>query len=259
MEQSLRDHSINPGDQQPVVIAHASDVHVDDDYTARLFGGDGAAGLHAVLQAAHQCAADVLLLAGDTFDSHRMPQALLDHTADVIKSFDLPVVILPGNHDPAVEEAVYHNPSLRSLDHLFVLGITHDRAVHFPELDLEIWGEAHRDYFDMDPLAMPHARSTRWQVAMAHGHYIPVPDRSVLARPSWLLGDAEISATEADYVALGHWNRRTKVGDGVVEAWYSGSPDYARSINIVRLADGHGADVDQADLRLPANFGEGLL
>ena len=30
-----------------VVVAHASDVHVDDSYTARLFGGDGAGGPNA--------------------------------------------------------------------------------------------------------------------------------------------------------------------------------------------------------------------
>ena len=35
-----------------LVLAHASDVHVDNDYTARLFDGDGTGGLRAVLSPA---------------------------------------------------------------------------------------------------------------------------------------------------------------------------------------------------------------
>jgi len=36
-------------------------------------------------------------------------------------------------------------------------------------------------------------------------------------------------------VALGHWNRAAKVGNGATAAYYSGSPEYAGTINLVRL------------------------
>ena len=71
---------------------------------------------------------------------------------------------------------------------------------------------------------------------MAHGHYEPVIEGSSVLRPSWLFSDKDLSATKADYVALGHWNRAEKVGDGSVLAYYSGSPDYAQTVNIVRLS-----------------------
>jgi DNA repair exonuclease SbcCD nuclease subunit len=74
-------------------------------------------------------------------------------------------------------------------------------------------------------------------VAMAHGHYEPVPDRTTHLVPSWLISDEEIAATGADYVALGHWNRAIKVGDGSVAAYYSGSPDLAATVNVVRLGN----------------------
>jgi len=130
--------------------------------------------------------------------------------------------------------------------------------VHFPELSLEVWGRAHRDYSDMDPLSAARERRTPWQIAMAHGHYEPVPDRSTKLRASWLIGDDEIAATGADYIALGHWNRRVKVGNGDIHAWYSGSPDYARSINLVRLSGNGRVDVTRAFLELPAGFGTDL-
>jgi DNA repair exonuclease SbcCD nuclease subunit len=218
-----------------LVVAHSSDLHVDHDHTARLHGGDGTAGLACVLRAARGAGADVAILAGDTFDSHRLPQDLLDRAADVISAAELPVVILPGNHDPAVPDAVYRHGRLAGVANLHVLGITHDEAVLFSDLGLEIWGRPHRDYSDMIPLESRRPRSTHWQIAMAHGHYQPHPDRSTRLRPGWLIGDDEIAATGADYVALGHWNRAAKVGNGAVAAYYSGSPEYAGTINLVRF------------------------
>ena len=87
-----------PPPERDVIVAHASDVHIDDSYTARLFGGDGAGPLRAVLTAARKAKADVVLLAGDTFECHRLPDSLLIHTAATIREFSLPVVVLPGNH-----------------------------------------------------------------------------------------------------------------------------------------------------------------
>ena len=78
---------------------------------------------------------------------------------------------------------------------------------------------------------------------MAHGHYQPKPDRGSGPRPSWLIGDDDIAATGADYVALGHWNRAVRVGNGAVPAYYSGSPEYAGTVNVVRLSEAGGVTV----------------
>ena len=231
-----------------IVLVHSSDLHMDHDYTARLHGGDGTAGLSSVLAAARAAAADVVMLAGDTFDCHRLPTDLLERAAAIISAAALPVVLLPGNHDPAVPDAVYHGGALSAVDNLHVLGVTHDEAVLFADIGLEIWGRAHRDYGDMIPFEWLRPRSTRWQIAMAHGHYVPLPDRTSRLRPSWLIGDNELAATGADYIALGHWNRPAKVG--TVAAYYSGSPEYAGTVNVVQLcADGQVA-VTRAPLEI---------
>jgi DNA repair exonuclease SbcCD nuclease subunit len=231
-----------------VVVVHSSDLHVDHDYTARLHGGDGTAGLACVLAAARTMAADLVLLAGDTFDHHRVPQALIERAAAVLASAPLPIVLLPGNHDPAVSTAIYRHGPLAAVRNLNVIGISHDEAVDFPRLSLEVWGRAHHDYEDMIPFETVRLRRTRWMIAMAHGHYEPNPDRSIGPRPSWLIGDAEIAATGADYVALGHWNRAVRVGNGTVPAYYSGSPEYAGTINVVRLSEVDGVTVTRHPL-----------
>jgi len=213
------------------VLVHSSDVHVDDNR--------GTAGLKAVLATARALRPDVVLLAGDTFESHQLSAAVLDRAARLLASAKMPIVILPGNHDPALPDSVFVRSGIAAIPDVRVLGVTHEEAVQFLGFDLEVWGHAHRDYFDMPPLRGPRPRSTRWLVAMAHGHYEPPETRANPLRPSWIFSDEEIAATGADYVALGHWDRPMRVGNGAVAAYYSGSPDLAGTINLVRLtADG---------------------
>ena len=74
--------------------------------------------------------------------------------------------------------------------------------------------------------------------------------------PRWLISNAEIEATEADYLALGHWNRAVQVGTGKVPAYYSGSPDLAKTVNVVRLTHNPGrsrshSETDFVDERDP--------
>ena len=240
-----------PIQTRDLVLVHTSDVHVDEDYTASLFAGDGNGSLRLVLQTAEALCADLVLLCGDTFECNRLSPALLKQSADLLAKAGRPVVILPGNHDPVMEDSVFHKGQMHDIANVSVLGLTHEMSVHFPDLDLEVWGRAHRHYGDMDPLAHVPPRRARWQIAMAHGHYEPVPDRSTKLRASWLIGEDEIAATGADYLALGHWNRPVQVKGGTVPAYYSGSPDYARSVNLVRLTARGAVEVSRAPLAMP--------
>jgi DNA repair exonuclease SbcCD nuclease subunit len=192
-----------------------------------------------VLATAKALRSDLLLLAGDTFESNQLSAVVLDRAARLLAEAGMPIVILPGNHDPASSDSVFVRHGVARIPNVSILGVTHEEAVSFPTHDLEIWGHAHRDFFDMAPLRGPRRRSTRWQVAMAHGHYEPPETRANPLRPSWIFSDEEIAATGADYLALGHWDRPARVGNGVVPAFYSGSPELARTVNLVRLtADG---------------------
>src|SRR5882724_2722948 len=221
-----------------VVLAHSSDLHVDEDHNLASRGGNGTAGLRRVLATARALPVDIVLLAGDTFENNQLGSVVLDRARQLLAEAGLPVVILPGNHDPALPDSVFVRGGLARLPNVRILGVTDDEAVPFPEYDLEIWGHAHRDYYNMAPLRGPRPRSTRWQVAMAHGHYEPPETRVNPLRPSWIFSDEEIAATAADYLALGHWDRPMRVGNGIVPAFYSGSPDLAGTVNLIRLTSG---------------------
>ena len=230
-----------------VVIVHSSDLHLgtDDSFSDR----DRLAVLPKVLSAATEVAADVVLLAGDSFDNHRQPVELLVRAAQILGEYGKPVVILPGNHDPLTPDSVYRRGGLGEVSNVRILGLNAGNAVLFPEYDLEIWGHAHFDYTDMSPLANPRPRTTRWQLAAAHGHYVDEardPNRMI---GSWLIHREELLATGADYVALGHWNQCIPVGNGDVHAHYSGSPEYTGTVNVIRLKKDGTVEVGKAQLR----------
>lgn len=228
------------------VIVHSSDLHLgtDDSFSDR----DSLAVLPKVLNVARETRADIVLLAGDTFDNHRQPGELLERAAQMLRDYSDPVVILPGNHDPLTPDSVYRRGGLGQIPNVRILGLNADQSVLFPEFELEIWGRPHFDYTDMSPLANPLPRSTRWQLAAAHGHYVDEardPNRMI---GSWLIHREELVATGADYVALGHWNQATPVGNGEVTAYYSGSPEYAGTVNVIRLRINGAVQVTQAPL-----------
>jgi DNA repair exonuclease SbcCD nuclease subunit len=228
------------------VIVHSSDLHlgVDDSFS----NTDSLAVLPRVLATAAAVRADIVLLAGDTFDNHRQPLQLLERAAQMMRDYRKPIVILPGNHDPLTSDSVYRRGGLAKIQNVRILGLNADQAVTFLEFELEIWGRAHLDYADMSPLADPRPRSTRWQLAAAHGHYVDDardPNRLI---GSWLIHREELIATGSDYIALGHWNQASAVGNGEVPAYYSGSPEYAGTVNVVRLHGNGQVEVSQAPL-----------
>ena len=232
-----------------IVLVHSSDVHLD--YGSEEQGmGDSTRYLAAVFSAARSAHADLVLLAGDTFDSNRQPPEFVDKVAAMLADAPAPVVLLPGNHDPLLPDTLYLRMKAAGIDSLHILGLTHDELVVFEAMDLEIWGRAHRDYNDMIPFEHVRGRARRWHIAMGHGHYDALPNRTTGGRPSWLIGDAELEATQADYIALGHWNRAAKVGGDKVLAHYSGSPDCAKSVCVVRLKDSGEVQVQAAGLDL---------
>jgi DNA repair exonuclease SbcCD nuclease subunit len=229
-----------------IVIVHSSDLHLgtDDSFS----NADRLAVLPKVLGAASDMNANVVLLAGDSFDNHRQPEQLLKRAAQILRDYGKPVVILPGNHDPLTPDSVYRRGGLANIPNVSILGLNADETVAFRELELSIWGKAHVDYTDMAPLANPAARVMRWHIAAAHGHYVDAardPNRLI---GSWLIHPEELHAADADYVALGHWNQATQVGDDKINAYYSGSPEYTGTVNVVKMLDNGQIEIYQAPL-----------
>lgn len=231
-----------------VLIVHSSDLHLGADSVLQDGPSDHLPVLRQVLSAAREQRADLVVLAGDTFDHNRQGPRLVEEVSEVMADFRLPIVILPGNHDPLTPDSVYRRSGFANADNVHVLGLTVEQG-DFPELELAVWGRPHTDYLDMTPLPEPPERRTRWQLAVAHGHYVEEAPDSGLLLGSWLIRQENLTTSGADYVALGHWNRAVRVGDHHVPAYYSGSPGYAGTVNVIRLHGDRRVEVARVPVR----------
>ncbi len=225
---------------QDLTLVHSSDLHIDGGRITERFHP-----LCRVLETARRIEANVLLLAGDVFDSNRIAPALVDQVSRLLDDAGIPIVLLPGNHDCLGTGSVYEHQALGEVANVHVLGIDREESLILPAFQLEIWGRAHSNYANMSPLAQLPAATAARRVVMAHGHWIRTEsDR----HRGWLLSSEEIAATGADYVALGHWPQAAAAGDGTVPAFYSGSPDLAQTVNLVRLSGSAPASVKRVPL-----------
>lgn len=79
------------------VLVQSSDLHVDEDHLAPPHF-DGTRGLRSVLTAARALGADIVLLAGDTFENNHLGAAMIDRAGALLADAAASIVILPGNH-----------------------------------------------------------------------------------------------------------------------------------------------------------------
>ncbi|MGE5596871.1 MAG: metallophosphoesterase family protein [Hyphomicrobiales bacterium] len=206
-------------------VAHTSDLHLDDRER-------GIRMLRRVIATAEAAEARVLVLAGDIFDHNRVSLGTLDAVTRVFGDAAMDIVILPGNHDCLGLDSVYRRGGIAAPRNVHVLGVTSDDTLDLEAHDLSVWGRAHAEYRDMNPLRDPSPRLRRHHIAVAHGHWVTGPED---LHRSWLLHHDDLESVDADYIALGHWDRAVHLDSVPVPTFYSGSPDLARSINLVAL------------------------
>jgi DNA repair protein SbcD/Mre11 len=90
--------------RQTLKILHTADVHLDlDGYVADPQGQRYRDIVHqafsTVIDLAIQESVDLLLIAGDLFDSNRPGGDVVDFAIQELRRAERPIVVLPGNHD----------------------------------------------------------------------------------------------------------------------------------------------------------------
>jgi len=206
-----------------VRVLHASDVHVGE------WAAERGTAVTLLVDAAIDRGVDVLVLVGDTFDHNRVATEVGQALTDELGRLDIPVVVLPGNHDCLVAGAIWSRVALPANVH--VLTDPDGEQLVLARLDLELWGRPHPSYSDMRPLAgIPPRGQRTWQVALAHGHMVLGPDD---LHRAYQITPEEIANSDRDYVALGHWDVARDMSAGGVTAGYSGS---ASRFNVCALA-----------------------
>ena len=231
-----------------VRMLHTSDVHIAGDDRSQ-------AALAAVVDLAAEGAVDIVLIAGDLFDSARVGDDAVDRTIAQLSRLSQPVVVIPGNHDCMDDTSIYHRVALSSAgDHVHFAGDPAGEELFFEDLSLVVWARGIESHH---PLHRPldgyvPGDPSCWNVVVTHGHYVPRGERSDRSSP---ITQDEIAELACHYLALGHWHRYLDVSEGEVRAFYSGSPSEpgrdGASVNVVTLDPGTGVRVERRPIGGP--------
>ena len=216
-------------DKRSLTLIHMSDLHIGTDIRPE----EALAGLAAALALVRQTQADAVLVAGDLFDSQRVPTETVSGVLDDLGACGVPVVVLPGNHDTVLTQKQWS----RDVPHgVTILQQAEGELIFLERLGLTVWGRpvyVHETRFR--PLAgMPSRPGNGWYVAMGHGLLIDYDDQDMRSSP---ISPEEIGQAPCDYIALGHVHAFRDVSQNGVPAFYSGAPSGAgtRSVALVEL------------------------
>jgi DNA repair exonuclease SbcCD nuclease subunit len=170
--------------------------------------------------------AQFIVVAGDFFDANTVGDDVITRACKRLSSIDVPVYILPGNHDFAAGPACVYQRSTFERHQPDQVTVLDDKA---PEIVAD--GEAvllpapiRRRNELGDPTS--HYASDfgkdkapdAVRISVAHGGVVDFEEGKASSR----IDPERVEAADIDYLALGDWHGRKKVRDRV---WYSGTPE----------------------------------
>lgn len=171
---------------------------------------------------------EFVLVCGDVFESNQLDRAIISRTFEVLAAFTVPVVLLPGNHDPLDAASIYDSPAFmsRQPDHVHVLRDSEPFEV-IP--GVEIVGAP---WFSKRPQGDLVAQATQnlaevapgcVRIIAGHGAVSTLdPDRESLATIDTDSLKAVVKEGRAQFVALGDRHATYSVDETI---WYPGAPE----------------------------------
>lgn len=171
---------------------------------------------------------EFVLVCGDVFETNQLDRAIISRTFEVLSAFTVPVVLLPGNHDPLDAASIYDSPAFtsRQPEHVHVL---RDSEPFEAIPGVEIVGAP---WFSKRPQTDLVAQATQnlaevapGKVRIIAGHgavSILDPDRDSLATIDTDHLRSVLSEDRAQFVVLGDRHATYSVTERI---WYPGAPE----------------------------------
>ena len=188
-----------------VKIVHAADFHLDSAFgalsaeQARQRRRESRELLTRLSNYVNQNGVDLVLLAGDLFDSDTTYRETLEALSEALGAMRARVFIAPGNHDPLTPDGPYARTRWSDNVHIF----TEDRmqTITFPDLNCAVHGAAFTAPECPTDSVLPGFRVPQdglIHIGLLHGDVTTSDSRY---RP---IRAADIAGSGLDYLALGH-------------------------------------------------------
>jgi DNA repair exonuclease SbcCD nuclease subunit len=220
-------------------LLHTADVHLGARHTD--LGSQAAAqrerqfaAFRATVDLALAEKVDLVLIAGDLFDSNVQPRRSVERVAAELKRLvaaRIRTVIVPGTHDVYDHASIY-----RAYDFAGLAGATgsdlvtvltpYTPEVEFAGLDAVVFGRCFETKrAPTSPLAGFDASNdgrAKWRIGLLHGS-LSIPDKT--DRDEVVFTKEEVAASGLDYLALGHWHSVVQGKAGATTYAYAGAPE----------------------------------
>lgn len=172
-----------------------------------------------VIELARRENVSLILVAGDTFEDNAVDRVLVRQTAEILQSFNGPVYLIPGNHDPLVPGSVWEHPVWTEFPNLTVC-----REAQPIELDACILYPCPltSKYSSQDPTKWIQRRpDDKIALGLAHGTVEGVP----ATEPDYPIPRDAAVLRDLDYLAIGHWHSYSAYPDssGAIRMAYPGT------------------------------------
>ncbi|MBI2781187.1 MAG: DNA repair exonuclease [Chloroflexi bacterium] len=177
---------------------------------------------------------DLVLIAGDLFDSNVQPRRSVERAAAQLKRLveaRIRIVIAPGTHDVYDRASIYRAYDLAALagavgsDLVTVLDPDHPE-VFLSALDLVVHGRCfatkRAPYSPLQGVDVSKDQRAAWHVGLLHAS---VAIEGKTDGDEVVISTEEIAASHLDYLALGHWHSTSRGKAGRTTYAYAGAPE----------------------------------
>lgn len=202
-----------------VKLLHCGDLHLDAPFTS-LSDAEGRPGsrrqelkkaLAAIAELAREQRVDLILICGDLYEQGYTRRSTIQFIFDqFLKIRDIPVLLIPGNHDPAASDSYYCMGGWPS--NVTILGEGSNIYFEHPSSGTRVYGCIPTED-GMD--------DRRINILMLHGT-LDMPFSTDAFQP---VMSEELDASGFDYCALGHFHSRICGAGAKRRIYNAGSPE----------------------------------
>ncbi len=244
----LTAHGMSPKQTEiDMKLLHTGDLHLDSAfYGTDVFRSDERrASQRQLFAEILQCAAeeqcDMVLIAGDLFDSRYVTPETAEFVRKKLEEANIPIVISPGNHDPFTEGSFYSKGNLP--ENVYIFSSSELQCFEFEDLNTVVFGYAFTSPFlRKSPLLKGEVPPMDGKIRLMCAH--ADLDNPVSRYAPITVGDIE--RFSVDYAALGHIHKQDDVSSSKSDRIrYCGFPEGRSydelgegSVLIVSIEDG---------------------
>ena len=199
----------------------------DEDAQAR-FSEARENAIRRMAEVARATKAEFIVVAGDVFETHLLRPRTIRRALDAMADISVPVLLLPGNHDPLDPASIYRSSEFLKAkpDRVRVLDTDEPIKVHDGVEVVGVPWMAKRLVEDRVAACLKHLPPTSGQlrVMVAHGATDQMGSLDMLGAIDLKIVEDAIGRGQLHYLALGDRHSTTQCGQ-TGRIWYSGAPE----------------------------------